>query len=305
MKCIVTGGCGFVGSNLVDKLVNLGHEVLVIDNLSSTSHDRFYYNETGRVNYEKKSITDYAACFPLFQTFKPQVVFHLAAMTSVRGSMDEPGTCMLVNVVGTQNMLGLSKIAEAKKFVFISSSAVYGSSSKKSQKESDDLFPISPYGYSKLFGENLCRMNSECFGLDTVCFRPFNIYGPRQPKLGQYAPVLAKFEKQKAEGSPLTIFGDGEQTRDFIHVDDVCNALIAGAFEQEVQKGEAYNLGSGNSYSINRLAEMIGGGVKYLPAVDGEARNTLANILKAKANFGWVPKKSLELDYIIKQNENK
>jgi UDP-glucose 4-epimerase len=142
-------------------------------------------------------------------------------------------------------------------------------------------------------------MNSKLFEIDTICFRPFNIYGPRQPKLGEYAPVMAKFEKQKENGSPLTIFGDGEQTRDFIHVDDVCNALIAGAMEMEPQRGEIYNLGTGKSYSINEIAKMIGGTTEYLPAVDGEVRNTLANIGKAKANLGWVPKKSLE-DYYIK-----
>lgn len=297
-KCIVTGGCGFVGSNLVDKLVHLGINVLVIDNLSSKCHDRFYYNESGDVQYEKKSVTDYAGCFPLFEKFKPNVVFHLAAMTSVRESIEEPGTCMLTNVIGTQNMLGLSKKFEAKRFVFMSSSAVYGSSQKRSQKETDDLAPISPYGYSKLFGENLCKMNSELFDIDTVCFRPFNIYGPRQPKLGEYAPVMAKFEKQKENESPLTIFGDGEQTRDFVYVDDVCNALIAGAMETEPQKGEVYNVGTGKSYSINEIAKMIGGATEHLPAVNGEARNTLANISKAKANLGWVPKKSLEEYYI-------
>lgn len=298
-KCLVTGGCGFVGSTLVDKLVDSGNEVLVIDNLSSKSHDRFYYNESGKVNYEKKSVTDYAACFPLFETFKPDIVFHLAAMTSVGESIEQPGTCMLINVVGTQNMLGLSKKFKVKRFVFVSSSVVYGSSQKKSQKETDDPSPTNPYGYSKLFGENLCRMNSQLFGLDTVSFRPFNIYGPRQPKLGNYEPVMAKFEKQKQAGSSLTVFGDGEQRKDFVHVDDVCDALIAGAFQAEEQKGEVYNIGRGKSYSIKEVAEMVGGVIEYLPAVNEELENTLANISKAKANLGWVPKKSLE-DYYIK-----
>ena len=297
-KCLVTGGCGFVGSTLVDKLVNLGHEVAVIDNLSSRSHEKFYYNETGKVKYAKQSVTDYASCLPVFEIFKPDVVFHLAAMTSIRQSIEEAGTCMLVNVVGTENMLALSRKFEVNRFVFVSSSAVYGSSPKKSQKETDELCPTNPYAYSKWFGENICKMNSELYGIDTVCFRPFNIYGPRQPAKGDYAPVIGKFEQQKSGGSPLTVFGDGEQRRDFIHVDDVCDALILGAFDQESQRGEVYNLGSNKNYSVNQIAQMIGGKIEYLPENKGEVRSTLANISKAKANFGWIPKKCLETDYI-------
>lgn len=297
-KCLVTGGCGFVGSTLVDKLVSLGHEVAVIDNLSSVSHEKFYYNETGKVKYSKQSVTDYVSCFQIFDFFKPDVVFHLAAMTSVRQSIEQAGTCMLVNVVGTENMLALSRKFGANRFVFMSSSAVYGSSTKKSQKESDEASPSSPYAYSKWFGESICKMNSDLYGIDTVSFRPFNIYGPRQPKKGDYAPVIAKFQEQKSAGSPQTVFGDGEQRRDFIHVDDVCDALLAGAFDPEPQRGEVYNLGTGKNYSVNQIVEMIGGKAEYLPEVKGEVRSTLANITKAKANFGWSPKKSLESDYI-------
>ena len=156
------------------------------------------------------------------------------------------------------------------------------------QNENDAPDCLNAYSYSKWFGENLCKMYSKNYGLDTVCFRGFNIYGNRQPKKGQYAPVIGIFKRQKNAGEPLTIVGDGKQRRDFVHVSDVCRGLVAGALTDQNQAGEVYNLGSGKNYSVNEIADMIGGERVYLPARQGESRSTLADNTKVKEKLGWI-----------------
>lgn len=287
MNIIVTGSCGFVGSNLVDMLIEQRHSVVGIDNLSSDAHDQFYFNPNAR--YYHYDVNDYVMCSEVFKRHKPNVVFHLAAEARIQNCIQDPSLCMETNLMGTQTMLQLSKKEKVKRMVLMSTSAVYGLRANPVQKEEDTTDCLNPYSLSKWFGENLCKMYSKNYSLDTVCFRGFNIYGNRQPTKGQYAPVIGIFQRQKIAGDALTVVGDGEQRRDFIHVSDVCRGLIAGAFSKETQNGEVYNLGTGKNYSVNEIAEMIGGKREYLPQRQSESRSTLADISKAKEKLGWNP----------------
>jgi UDP-glucose 4-epimerase len=296
MNILITGGCGFVGSNLTQLLLGEEHWVTVIDNLSSDAHDQFYY-ESG-AEYHEQNITDYVMCSDVFRKTKPDVVFHLAAEARIQNCIEDPTLCMETNVLGTQTILQLSRRYEVKRVVFMSTSAVYGLKANAVQRETDPIDCLNPYSLSKRFGEELCGMYSRDYGLDTVCFRGFNIWGPRQPKRGAYAPVMGVFSRQRQEGVPLTIVGDGEQRRDFIHVEDVCRGLLAGAEAGEPQRGEVYNLGTGKNYSVNEIAQMVGGYTTHLPPRVGEARSTLADITKAQQKLGWSPRHSLEQVYI-------
>lgn len=293
MNALVTGGCGFVGSNLVDMLVEQGHTVTVIDNLSSDAHDQFYYND--HATYYDHSVTDYVMCSQVFERNQPDVVFHLAAEARIQNCIEDPTLCMETNVMGTQTMLSLCKKHGVGRMVFMSTSAIYGLTNPAPQKETDSPDCLNAYSLSKLFGEKLCRLWSEMYQLDTVCFRGFNIYGNRQPKKGPYAPVIGVFSRQVDEGKSLTIVGDGEQRRDFVHVSDVCRGLIAGATVEKAQAGEVYNLGTGVNYSVTEIADMVSRARAHTlahthtPPRAGEARVTLADISKIKASLGWEP----------------
>ena len=308
MKYLVTGSCGFIGSNLVDMLVEQGHEVVGIDNLSSDAHDEFYFNP--KATYYHYDITDYVMCSQVFERHRPDVVFHLAAEARIQNCMNDPGRCMETNVMGTQTMLSLCRKHDngsASRMVFMSTSAIYGLSEStqfgvgySSQKETDSIDCLNAYSYSKYFGEQLCKMYSANYGLDTVCFRGFNIYGNRMPKKGQYALVMGIFNRQIDNKESLTIVGDGNQRRDFIHVSDVCRGLIAGATSSRKQNGAVYNLGYGKNYSINDVADMMTKAKyhkvqhTYIPPRNGEAKVTLADISKIRASLGWEPQITLD-----------
>lgn len=293
MKVLITGGCGFIGSNLVDCLINKNHDVVVIDNLSSDAHDQFYYNDNA--TYYHYNINDYVMCSQVFERHRPDVVFHLAAEARIQNCINDPTLCMETNVMGTQILLSLSVKHGINRLVFMSTSAIYGLKANSIQKETDEVDCLNPYSLSKWFGENLCKIYSKNYGLDTVCFRGFNIYGNRQPTKGQYAPVIGIFQRQKQAGEALTIVGDGEQRRDFVHVSDVCRALIAGGFSKEAQNGEVYNLGTGKNYSVNEISKIIGGKTINLPTRSGEARVTLADISKISSKLKWTPIHDLKI----------
>lgn len=297
MNYLVTGSCGFIGSNLVDMLVSQGHSVVGIDNLSSDAHDYFYYND--KATYYEYNITDYVMCSDVFERHRPDAVFHLAAEARIQNCINDPGKCMETNVLGTETMLSLAKKHSAKRFIFMSTSAIYGMRDSPNL-ESDASDCLNAYSYSKFFGENLCKLYSTNYGLDTACFRGFNIYGDRMPSKGQYALVLGIFQRLINEGKSLTIVGDGNQRRDFIHVSDVCSGLIAGANAPQRQNGEVYNLGSGENYSVNEIADMLVAARNHklphthIPPRNGEARITLADISKIKAYLDWKPKTTLK-----------
>jgi UDP-glucose 4-epimerase len=302
--CLVTGGAGFIGSNLVDTLLNEGHRVVVIDNESSDAHDQFYWNSNA-INY-KYDICNYSECETVFAKHKFDYVFHIAAEARIQPCIINPLKAVQANVVGTANMLELSRKFNVKRFMYSSTSSAYGlkNSCPLSEDMSNDC--LNPYSVSKVSGEELCKMYSSLYNLETVIFRYFNVYGERQPLKGQYAPVIGIFQRQKKNNEPLTIVGDGEQRRDFTHVLDVVKANILAATKKfdEWQTdntknyfynfGQIYNVGTGKNYSVNEIANMIGGPTTNIPARAGEARVTLANISKIKNHIGWTPAVNLK-----------
>ena len=291
MRSLVTGGAGFIGSNLVDGLLSLGHEVIVIDNEYSDAHDHFYWNDHTE-NY-KYDIRDYEKTRPLYDGV--DYVFHIAAEARIQPAILNPVEAVSINSVGTCTVLQCSREAGVKKLMYSSTSAGYGMNSQPNvETQPDDC--LNPYSISKVNGEKLCKMYTDLFDLDTVIFRYFNVYGERQPIRGQYAPVIGIFLRQLEAGQPLTIVGDGEQRRDFTYVKDIVNANIMAALSNADKEayGQVYNVGSGVNYSVNEVAEMISNSVKYIPPRLGEARISLANIDKIYKTFAWKPQQSLE-----------
>ena len=300
MKSLVTGGAGFIGSNLVDALLDMGHEVVVIDNEYSDAHDHLYWNDDAD-NY-KYDIRDYENTRPLYDGV--DYVFHLAAEARIQPAILNPIGAISINSVGTCTVLQCAREAKVKKLMYSSTSAAYGMNSQPNvETQPDDC--LNPYSISKVNGEKLCKMYTDLFGLDTVIFRYFNVYGERQPVRGQYAPVIGIFLRQLASGELLTIVGDGQQRRDFTYVKDIVNANIMAAISNADKEayGQVYNVGSGINYSINEVASMISKDVKHISPRVGEARISLANVDKIYETFAWKPQQDLE-EWIRKQIGN-
>ena len=300
MKSLVTGGAGFIGSNLVDALLDMGHEVVVIDNEYSDAHDHLYWNDDA--DNHKYDIRDYENTRPLYDGI--DYVFHLAAEARIQPAILNPIEAISINSVGTCTVLQCAREAKVKKLMYSSTSAAYGMNSQPNvETQPDDC--LNPYSVSKVNGEKLCKMYTDLFGLDTVIFRYFNVYGERQPVRGQYAPVIGIFLRQLASGEILTIVGDGQQRRDFTYVKDIVNANIMAAISNADKEayGQVYNVGSGINYSINEVASMISKDVKHISPRVGEARISLANVDKIYETFAWKPQQDLE-EWIRKQIGN-
>lgn len=293
IKSLVTGGAGFIGSHLVDRLINLGHEVIVIDNESSKCHDHFYYNE--KAKYYKYDIRDIEKTQELYVGV--DYVFHCAAEARIQNAVTIPVDTVSTNVVGTTIVLECAKAAGVKKVMYSSTSSSYGLKNNPPLKETmaDDCLNI--YSLSKITGEKLCSLYNKMYGLKTVSFRYFNVYGPREPVKGPYALVVGKFLKQHSLGEPLTIVPDGTQRRDFTHVDDVVNANILAMETEHNHYGEVFNVGTGVNYSVNELAAMISNNTVMVAPRVAEAYITLADNAKIKEVLGWEPKIMLS-DYI-------
>jgi UDP-glucose 4-epimerase len=297
MKSLVTGGAGFIGSNLVDKLIDLGHQVIVIDDESAESNVQFYWNDNA-LNY-KYDIRDYKNTRPLYDGV--DYVFHLAAESRIQPAIENPINAVSLNSVGTCTVLQCAREAGVKRVMYSSTSAGYGMNPfPNDETQPDDC--LNPYSVSKVNGEKLCKMYTDLYGLPTVSFRYFNVYGERQPVRGQYAPVIGIFLRQLTAGEPLTIVGDGEQRRDFTYVGDVVNANILAATKDVNDEvfGQVYNVGSGKNYSINEIAGMISDNIINIPPRIGEARTSLANNQKLRSTFGWEPTMKIE-DWVGKQ----
>ncbi len=300
MKSLVTGGAGFIGSNLVDTLLDMGHEVVVIDNEYSDAHDHLYWNDSA--DNHKYDIRDYENTRPLYDGV--DYVFHLAAEARIQPAVLNPIGAISINSVGTCTVLQCAREANVKKLMYSSTSAAYGMNSQPNvETQPDDC--LNPYSVSKVNGEKLCKMYTDLFGLDTVIFRYFNVYGERQPVRGQYAPVIGIFLRQLAAGELLTIVGDGQQRRDFTYVKDIVNANIMVAISNPDKEayGQVYNVGSGVNYSINDVASMISKDVKHISPRVGEARISLANVDKIYQTFAWKPQQNLE-EWVKKQIGN-
>ena len=291
LKVLVTGGAGFIGSNLVEKLLELGHDVISIDNESSQSNEVFYWAEKSS-NY-KLDICDYDRIRPLFE--EVDIVYHLAAEARIQPSLNNPILTAKTNALGTCTILQCAREAGVKRVIYSSTSSAYGRKNSTPSVESMQKDCLTPYSVTKTCGEELCKMFTDLFGLETVVFRYFNVYGERQPIKGQYAPVVGIFLKQKKEGLPMTIVGDGLQRRDFTHVSDVVEAnLSASNLKNKNISGELFNIGTGRNYSIIDIKDMIGSEFTNLPKRMGEAQETLADITKAKKMLDWSPKVVLE-----------
>jgi UDP-glucose 4-epimerase len=292
MKYVVVGGAGFIGSNIVDKLVEQNHEVVIIDNLSTGKMENINPKATlCKVNIDD---TDTETIECLVNCMKgTDTVFLLAAKARVQPSIENPVEYETNNTIGTLNVLKCASDAGVRRVVYSASSSAYGNTEKLPSVESDPVNPLSPYGAQKYYGEVMCKMFSEVYGLETVSLRYFNIYGERQNVGGAYAMVIGIFVDQLLKGEPMTIRGDGEQRRDFTYVGDVVNANILASQSEKVGNGEVINIGNGDNRSINEIADMIGDNkVNVDPVI--EPPETLADNSKAEELLGWKPKGNID-----------
>lgn len=289
MKALVTGGAGFIGSHVVDALIARGDEVTCVDDVSAPQNDNFYWN-TAATNVR-------ADIRNLHQSLYDgvDVVFHLAARSRIQPTVNNPSECFSVNVLGTQRVLDCSRLAGVKRVVYSASSSYYGHASKPPFIESAPKGCATPYSLSKWQGEEVCDLYTKLYGLSTISLRYFNVYGPREPLKGEYAPVMGLFKRQQDAGIPMTIVGDGKQRRDFTHISDAVSANLVAA--EKVNVTGPVNIGTGRNYSINELAQMIGGDRLYTADRVGETRETLANNIRAREELGWYPRVTLE-DYL-------
>ena len=282
-KILVTGGLGFVGSHLVDSLIDKGHDVTVIDNLCSESSSRDYIRKGASYLIEDIREID---SLDLSRDF--DVVYHLAALARIQPSFKNPVKYFSIDALGTCKVLEFARKCGAK-LVYAGSSSAYGGPK------------LNPYAFAKYTGEELCRMYSDVYGLSTVIARFFNVYGDRQPISGPYATVVGVFEGQTLNGTPMTITGNGEQRRDFTHYSDIVSGFEALA--KNDFSGEIFQLGTGVNYSINELAGFFGGDKEYIDARPGEAKITLADYSEMQKQTGWEPRTKLE-DYVKTWLEN-
>jgi len=281
-KVIVTGGAGFIGSHVVDKLVEQGIEVIILDNLSTGKQK----NINPKATFIECDLSHYSNLADKSHVFEGiDTVFHLAALPQVQYSIENPTDNN--NLTSTINILEFAKKSNVKRFVFSSTSAVYGNPKYTPIDENHPIETLSPYALHKLVGEQYCKMYSNIYNIDTVCLRYFNVYGDRMSNTGAYRSVLSVFGEQLKNNHPLTIVNDGEQRRDFIHVDDIVNANIMCAKSNKKFNGDVFNVGTNNAYSVNELADMLGGKKIY-----GEKR------IEPKDSIAETAKIELDLNFI-------
>lgn len=290
MKFVVTGGAGFIGSNLVDYLVEEGYEVEVIDNFSSGKKE----NCNSNVIYHRIDLSDEKNFTNIKNIIKNvDGVFHLAAFPRVQESIDNPIKFEKNNTLSTVNILKACSDVGVKRLVYSASSSAYGNTVSLPSREKDPIDPISPYAMQKYYGEVCCRMFSQVYNIETVSLRYFNVYGERQSLDGAYALVMCVFAKQRLNNLPLTIRGDGNQRRDFTHVRDIARANLLAMTSTKVGKGDVINIGNNDNRSVNQIAEMIGGPTINIDPVV-EPKETLADNGKARDLLGWEPKVIIE-----------
>ena len=297
MRCIVTGGAGFIGSHIVDRLVSMGADVTVIDDESATCHDNFNYNDMAE--YYKFDISDYSKIRSLFDGI--DYVFHLAAESRIQPTIDNPILGFRTNTIGTVTVLQCAREAGVKRVMYSSTSSAYGLKNTPPLKEDMLVDCLNPYSVAKVAGESACKMYTDLFGLETITFRYFNVYGLREPLKGPYAPVVGLFLRKHKAGETLTIVGDGEQRRDFTHVNDVVEANIL-AMTNGVP-GSLYNIGTGRNHSVLELAAMISNNLEFIEPRLGEARETMACNNKAFTELKWTPVHKIE-DYVAERLSN-
>ena len=290
VRSLVTGGAGFIWSNLVDRLVNEGHKVIVIDNFVSGKKSNLSHHLKKNVKIIKLDISNKKNLDKYFKGI--QYVFHLAGLAEIIPSIKNPRKYFVNNTLGTLNVLEASRKAKIKKFIYAASSSCYGTPKNIPTKETDKIDTKHPYAFTKFLGEEALIRYADLFKMPNISCRFFNVYGPRLNTTGQYGAVFSNFLTQKKNKKPLTIVGNGKQTRDFIHVDDLTNAFIKLA--KSGLKNKIYNLGSGKETSINKIASIIGGKKTFIPKRPGDPSRSCANILKIKKDINWKPKISIK-----------
>ena len=287
MRCVVTGGCGFIGSHIVDALVRDGCEVAVLDDLSTGNLE--YLNPAAEL--VEGSVADGEVVRSAVEG--ATWVFHLAALPRVQQSVDDPVGTHAINVNGTLNVLQAAREHGVERVVVSSSSSVYGDQETHLMTEDLAPNPLSPYGLHKLIGEQYADLFASLFGMQIVSLRYFNVYGPRQSAEGAYALVIPHFLRLRDEGKPLTVYGDGCQTRDYVHVDDVVRANVNAAnSELPVGRAVALNVGSGEETSVNEIAAMVGGEVEHIipnPRGAFEELRKCADTSRARSVISWEP----------------
>jgi UDP-N-acetylglucosamine/UDP-N-acetyl-alpha-D-glucosaminouronate 4-epimerase len=288
VRVLVTGGGGFIGSHLAERLLERGDEVRVLDSFATGRRENLVHLPDveiveGDVQSFERAHHAVRGC---------EAVLHEAALPSVPRSIQDPLTSNAVNVTGTLNVLLAARDAGVRRVVYASSSSVYGANDQLPKREDQPVAPISPYAVSKLAGEGFCRSFTTIYGLDCVSLRYFNVFGPRQDPLSQYAAVIPKFIAAALEGRRPVVFGDGEQSRDFTYIDNVVQANLL-ALESRAGAGEVFNVACGEQVSLNTVLGMLAdlSGVQpdpdYQPGRPGEVRHSLADIGRARETFGY------------------
>lgn len=288
-KTLVTGGAGFIGSHLVGQLLEKENQIIVLDNFS-TGRPQNLDHVKEKIQIIECDLSQPGKWQDLFENVN--YVFHLAALADIVPSIENPDSYYQSNVNGTFNVLEACRKYQVKKIVYSASSSCYGIPDEYPTKETAEIRPQYPYALTKNIGEQLIMHWCQLYELPAVSLRFFNVYGPRSRTSGTYGAVFGVFLAQKLAKKPYTVVGDGTQTRDFTFVSDIVGALIAAA-ESDVS-GEAINIGSDNTYSVNQLVELLGGDVVHIPKRPGEPDCTWADISKAKTMLNWSPKVSLE-----------
>ncbi|MBT3801847.1 MAG: SDR family oxidoreductase [Bacteroidetes bacterium] len=292
MRTLVTGGCGFIGSHIVEELLSRGDEVIVIDNLSTgrllnISHLEHHANLT----FVEADISNHEKIEPFFKGV--DWVFHIAALADIVPSIQMPMLYHNSNVNGTVSVLEAARKHNVKRLIYAASSSCYGIPDKYPTTETAEIRPQYPYATTKYLAEQYVMNWHHIYNLPVTSMRFFNVYGPRSRTSGTYGAVFGVFLAQKLNNKPYTVVGDGTQPRDFTFVSDIANACITAAEHPEVA-GEIMNVGSGNTYSVNRLVELLEGEVTYIPKRPGEPDCTFADIAKIRRLLHWEPKVSLE-----------
>tara|TARA_B100000700_G_scaffold207586_1_gene228122 strand:+ start:537 stop:1448 length:912 start_codon:yes stop_codon:yes gene_type:complete len=292
IKSLVTGGCGFIGSHIVDMLVKIGHDVIVIDDLSAPENEEFYYNkEIDKVQYIIKDISK-DDCSDYFTGCT--YVFHLAARSRIQPTIGSPGECFDINVIGTQRVLEWSRLAGISKLVYSSTSSLYGHQNPIPFTPNMPPYCLNPYSMSKWMGEQICKLYFQLYGFKSIVLRYFNVYGPREPIRGEYAPVIGLFKRQVREGKAITVVGDGLQRRDFTYISDVVEANIC-AMNANIDHN-IYNIGTGINYSILEIANMVDSKAEiiHIEKRPAEVRETLSDIKNTQLDLQWSPIYNLE-----------
>lgn len=291
MRALVTGGAGFIGSHLSAQLLALGHEVVVVDNLScGRLRNMDTFRDHLSLSFHQVDIRNFDELQPCFAGV--DWVFHLAGLADIVPSIEAPNLYFSTNVQGTFNVVECARAAQVKRIVYAASSSSYGIPKDYPTPEASPIDPQYPYALTKYMGEELILHWARTYKLPALSLRLFNVYGPRSRTTGAYGAVFGVFLAQKINGKPFTVVGDGRQTRDFTYVTDVADAFICAA-ESDLS-GEALNVGSGNHYSVNRLVELLEGDVVHIPKRPGEPDCTFADVTKIEQQLGWKARVSFE-----------